>query len=37
VPGDGDGKTDVAVYRLATGIWYLLTSSTNNATNVSYQ
>lgn len=31
VPGDydGDGKQDVATFRAATGVWYILLSSTN--------
>jgi hypothetical protein len=34
---DGDGKTEVAIYRPATGIWYILNSSTNFGNYASYQ
>jgi hypothetical protein len=26
---DGDGRNDLGVYRPSTGVWYILTSSTN--------
>jgi hypothetical protein len=27
---DGDGKTDIAVWRITTGVWYLIKSSTGS-------
>ena len=39
VPGDydGDGMTDLAVWRPSTGTWFIRPSSTNYATSVSFQ
>ena len=41
VPGpadyDGDRKTDIGIFRPATGIWYILPSTTNYTSYVSYQ
>jgi hypothetical protein len=34
---DGDGKTDLALYRRSTGFWYVLRSSTNYTTYLAQQ
>src|SRR4029453_8997337 len=34
---DGDGKSDVTVYRPSTGVWWVLKSSTDATNFVTYQ
>jgi hypothetical protein len=34
---EGDRKTDIAVYRPSTGLWFILTSSTNFTGYALYQ
>jgi hypothetical protein len=38
VPGDydGDGKTDIAIFRPASGIWYVHNSSNNGLTSLAW-